>query len=224
MSNLRIVDLSYPVTSEMLVYPGTERPTFQWIGRVNSEGYNLTRMTMLVHTGTHIDAPMHFLDKVKSIDEVPLDSFIGPCKMFRYPIKPNNQEIDLETVHKMGFVLDEGDIFLLSTGIAEYADTRDYNFLYPYPSIDLLEWLINKRIKAYMTDATSVDPVDAKDSPRHKKLFIAGIPIVENLCNLNELPSNKHFIVCALPLKLGGREGSPCRAIAMPDVEYLNRR
>ena len=63
MSNHRIVDLTYTVSSEMLVYPGTERPTFQWIGRVNSEGYNLTRMTMLVHTGTHVDAPKHFLDQ-----------------------------------------------------------------------------------------------------------------------------------------------------------------
>jgi arylformamidase len=222
MSNLRIIDLTYPVTSEMLVYPGTERPSFQWTGRVNSEGYNLTRMTMLVHTGTHIDAPMHFLDKVKPIDEVPLNRFMGPCKMFRFPEKPDNQEINLETVRKSGFELDEGDIFLLSTGIAEYAETRDYNYIYPHPSEDLLEWLISKSIKAYMTDATSVDPVDAKDSPRHKMLFGAGIPIVENLCNLRELPSEKHFIVCAMPLKLIGREGSPCRAIALPDIESFN--
>jgi arylformamidase len=222
MNKIRIVDLSYTVSSEMLVYPGTERPTFQWIGRLNSEGYNLTRMRMLVHTGTHVDAPKHFLDQVKCIDEMPLESFIGPCKMFRYENKPNNQEIDLNTVLKSGFDLSEGDIFLISTGIAAYTETQDYNFLYPYPSDELLEWLIDKNIKAYMTDATSVDPVDAKNSPRHKMLLRAGIPIVENLCNLNELPINKHFIVSALPLKLGGREGSPCRAIALPDVECLN--
>jgi arylformamidase len=223
MTNPRIVDLTYPVSSEMLVYPGTERPTFQWIGRVNSEGYNLTRMTMLVHTGTHIDAPTHFLggDHAQTIEQVTLDRFIGPCRMFHSPEKPNNQEINLETVRESGFELDEGDIFLLSTGIAEYAETRDYNFLYPYPSLDLLEWLISRKIKAYMTDATAVDPVDAKDSPRHKMLFKAGIPIVENLCNLRDLPVGKHFIICALPLKLSGREGSPCRAIALPDLESL---
>jgi kynurenine formamidase len=222
MDKIRMVDLTYTVSSEMLVYPGTERPTFQWIGRVNSEGYNLTRMTMLVHTGTHVDAPKHFLDQVRSIDEIPLDSFLGPCKMFKYLDKPNNQEIDLKTVLKSGFDLSAGDIFLMSTGIAAYSETQDYNFLYPFPSEDLLEWLIDKKIKAYMTDATSVDPVNGKNSPRHKMLFGAGIPIVENLCNLEELPINKHFIISALPLKLGDREGSPCRAIALPDMEELN--
>lgn len=223
MSHPRIIDLSYPITSDMLVYPGTERPSFQWIGRVNSEGYNLTRMTMLVHTGTHVDAPMHFVDGVKAIDEMPLESFFGPCKLFRCLDQPNGQEIDLQTIQRSGFDLDEGDIFILSTGIANYADTRDYNYLYPYPSKDLLEWLIGKGIKAYMTDATSIDPVSEKESSRHKLLFNAGIPIVENLCNLNELPGDRHFIVSALPLKLRGREGSPCRAIALPDVEYLGQ-
>jgi arylformamidase len=223
MSNPRIVDLSYPVTSDMLVYPGTERPSFQWIGRVNSEGYNLTRMTMLVHTGTHVDAPMHFVDGVKAIDEVPVENFFGAAKMFRSQDQPNGQEIDLPTVQRNGFDLEEGDIFVLSTGIANFANTKSYNYLYPYPSKELLEWLIEKRIKSYMTDATSIDPVSEKESFRHKLLFNAGIPVVENLCNLNGLPSDRHFVICALPLKLSGREGSPCRAIALPDVEYLSQ-
>ncbi len=223
MSNPRIIDLSYPLTSEMLVYPGTERPTFQWIGRANSEGYNLTRMTMLVHTGTHVDAPLHFVDGVKAIDEIPLGSFMGQCKLYHFSEQPNNQEINLQTVQESGFDLDEGDIFVMSTGIEVLADTHDYNFLYPFPSKDLLEWLISKKISAYMTDATSVDPVSEKESLRHKILFTAGIPIVENLCNLRELPMNKHFIISALPLRLQGREGSPCRAIALPDIESIGQ-
>ena len=109
----------------------------------------------------------------------------------------------------------------MSTGIVAFSETAEYNALYPFPSKDLLEWLIDKKIKAYMTDATSVDLVKEKNSSRHKMLFGAGIPIVENLCNLVELPVNKHFIISALPLKLGDREGSPCRAIAMPDVENM---
>ena len=133
MNNLRIIDLSYPLTSEMLVYPGTERPSFQWIGRVNSEGYNLTRMTMLVHTGTHVDAPLHFVDQVKAIDEMPLKCFFGRCKLYHFSEQPNNQEINLQTVRESGFDLDEGDIFVMSTGIEVLADAHDYNFYYPYP-------------------------------------------------------------------------------------------
>lgn len=219
---LRMIDLSYPLASEMLVYPGTERPSFQWIGRVNSEGYNLTRMTMLVHTGTHVDAPLHFVDQVQAIDELPLDRFFGPAKLFRCSDRPNGQEVTLQDVLRSGFQIEPGDIFVLATGIEALAETRDYNYLYPYPSVELIEWLIIKKIKAFMTDATSVDPVPDKDSPRHKRFFEAGIPIVENLCRLVDLPVNRHFVVSALPLKLRGREGSPCRAIAFPEIESFD--
>lgn len=221
MNKPRIIDLSYPVTSEMLVYPGTERPSFQWVGRVNSEGYNLTRMTMQVHTGTHVDSPNHFLEGKEWIDEVGLDRFYGLAKLFRFTQKPNSQEITLNDVLESGFVMDEGDIFVFATGIEIYAETQNYNFLYPYPSKDLIQWLVSKKVKAFMTDATSVDPVSEKESSRHKLLFSADIPVVENLRNLFELPNNNHFIISALPLKLMGREGSPCRAIALLDDESL---
>jgi len=221
MSRSRIIDLSYTISNDMLVYPDTEQPSFQWIKRVNSEGVNLTRITMLVHTGTHVDAPKHFLDNVPCIEEISLDSFFGPCKLFRYSNKPANQEITLEEVQRSGFNLNQEDIFLLATGIEAFAETREYNYLYPFPSEKLIRWLISKKIKAYMTDATSVDPVGAEGSPKHHLLLGAGIPIVENLCNLSQLPEEKPFIIFALPLKLGGREGAPCRAVALPDMETL---
>jgi kynurenine formamidase len=221
MRVFRIIDLSYTISNDMLVYPDTEQPSLQWIRRVNSEGVNLTRITMLVHTGTHVDAPKHFLDGVPCIDEIALDSFFGPCKLFKYSKKPTGQEITLEEVQRLGFNLEQGDIFLMATGIGAYAETREYNLLYPVPSEELIRWLISKKIRAYMTDATSVDPVSAEDSPKHHLLLGAGVPIVENLCNLDKLPEDKYFIVCALPLKLGGREGAPCRAVALPDMETL---
>jgi len=221
MDATRIVDLSYPVSSDMLIYPGTERPSFQWLGRANSEGYNLTKMTMLVHTGTHVDAPLHFLDDVPCIDEIPLDAFFGVSRLYRYPNPPAGQPITPNEVIDSGLVLNPGDIFVMATGIEYFSETRQYNYLYPYPSEDLANWLVTQRIKAYMTDATAVDPVGSDGSPIHHILLGAGIPIVENLRNLGELPEKKPFIISALPLKLKGREGAPCRAIALPDVEKL---
>ena len=221
MCRLRIIDLSYTISSDMIVYPDTEQPSFQWIGRVDPDGFNLTRVTMLVHTGTHVDAPKHFFDNVPCIDEIAPDHFFGPCKLFRYSKKPASQEITLEEVRRSGFNLKQGDIFLMATGIEAFAGAREYNLLYPFPSEELIRWLISKKIKAYMTDATSVDPVNTESSPKHQLLLGAGVPIVENLCNLDQLPEDKSFIICALPLKLGGREGAPCRAVALPDIEIL---
>jgi kynurenine formamidase len=221
MSGPRIVDLSYTLTSEMLVYPGTERPSFRWVGRVNSEGYNLTRMTTLVHCGTHVDAPTHFVDGTTWIDAIAPDRFFGTCRLWRCPADPQGQTITLAEVQEGGFQLAQGDIFVLATGIEAYSEKKEYNARYPCPAEDLVRWLISRRIRAYMTDATAVDPVGSADSPIHRLILGAGIPIVENLRNLAHLPQDRPFVICALPLKLGGREGAPCRAVALPDIERL---
>jgi len=215
MKNLKIIDLSYSLQSDMLVYPGNERPVFQWLGRVNSEGYNLTRLTMNAHTGTHVDAPKHFLDNVMSINEIPLENLYGHASIFKYNKKLNGQEITLEEIISSGFKLKENHIFVLETGIEKYAESNKYNEIFPFPSEELVDWLISKKIKAYMTDATAVDPFGSKTSPVHHLLLGANIPIVENLKNLYLIPENKEFLVSALPIKLKGRDGAPCRAIAI---------
>jgi arylformamidase len=221
MNEVRIIDLSYSLTTDMLVYPGAERPIFQWAKRVNSEGANVSKITMSTHTGTHVDAAKHFLDNAPCIDEVPLSHLFGTAKLFRYTQKPKGQEITLEDVRSTGFELDDDMIFVMETGIQPYAETRHYNEGHPFPSKELCEWLIGKKIKAYMTDATSVDPLGSAGRPVHHCLLGAGIPIVENLKNLQQLSENAAFVIGAFPLKLQGRDGAPCRAIALPDVPSL---
>jgi len=217
MKEKKIIDLSYTFRSDMLVYPGIERPTFQWLGRVNSEGYNLTRFSMITHTGTHVDAPKHFLDDVKCIDEVPLEKLFGRAYIFKYNKKLCGQEITLEEITSSGLELKEDYIFVMETGIEQHAESSQYNEIFPVPSKEVIDWLISKKIKAYMTDATAVDPFGSKDSPNHHLLLGADIPIVENLKDLHLIPGDKEFWISALPLKLKGRDGAPCRAIAILD-------
>jgi arylformamidase len=221
MSQARIVDLSYTISSDMVVFPGMERPVFRWVYRVNSEGANLTKMTMMAHTGTHVDAPKHFFDDVPCIDEVSLQRLYGRARLFRFSQEPAGQEIALEDLLSTGFDLEEGSIFILSTGIERYAETPEYNRRFPLPSLDLLQWLVDKKIAAYMTDAPAIDPVVTPDSANHHLILGAGIPIVENLCNLDQVPEDRYFLIFALPLKIRGREGAPCRAVAFPEAEGL---
>lgn len=218
MKNLKIIDLSYTIQSDMLVYPGAERPVMQWLGRANSEGYNLTRLTMAVHTGTHVDAPKHFLDNVACIDEITLERLFGKACIFKYNKKLNGQEITLEEIISSGFELKEDYIFVMETGIGRYAETKQYNEIFPFPSKEVINWLISQKIKAYMTDATAVDPTDTKDSCNHHLLLEANIPIVENLKDLHLIPVDKDFWISALPIKLRGRDGAPCRAVAIMDL------
>ncbi len=215
MEKVKIIDLSYTFKSDMLVFPGNERPVFQWIKRINSEGINATKFSMFTHTGTHVDAPKHFLDDVQCIDEVSLNRLFGKTCIFRYNKKLYGQEITLEEVISSGFEMKENHIFIMETGIWKYAETKQYNEIFPSPSKELVDWLISKNVKSFMTDATAVDLYKDKSNPRHQQLLGAGIPIVENLKNLHLLPEKEDFWVSALPLKLQGRDGSPCRAIAI---------
>jgi arylformamidase len=223
VSDTPIVDLSYPISSDMLVYPGMDRPVLRWLKRVNADGANLTRFEMTAHSGTHVDAPAHFVENGESIHEVALQRLFGPAVLYRCPREPSGQVIELEEVLASRFELPEDCIFVLDTGIAKHADRGTFNALYPNPSSDLLQWLVSKRIRAYMTDAPAIDPVDTKDSANHHLILGEGIPIVENLCNLVLLPEKRPFVICALPIKLAGREGAPCRAVALPEVSRLGR-
>ncbi len=215
MTKYTLIDLSYPITDDMLVFPNTERPTFSWRGRVSSEGFNLTRMSMLVHTGTHADSPLHFISDGQPIDEVPLSSFYGETRVFRSTKRPNSQEVMIADIMESEDEIEEGSIFVLETGIEIYAGTSDYNECFPVPSQELIELLIRKRVRCYMTDATSIDHADSKESENHKAILGAGIPIVENLKNLSKLPMKQSFVISAFPVLLAGREGSLCRAVAL---------
>lgn len=216
-----IIDLSYDLDEKMLVYPGNRRPVYEWLGRGNSEGYNLTYMQMIVHTGTHVDSPLHFISEGETIDTVSLQKLHGRAHLFSFKKRPNSQEILIEDLMKNPDELEEESIFVLRTGIEEYAENSSYNYLYPYPSKELIELLIAKRIKSYMTDATSIDPVSSSGSENHHLILGEAIPIVENLRNLSLLEGRGSFTISALPLKLTGREGSPCRAVAIIDTDCV---
>lgn len=210
----RILDLSYPLSPEMVVWPGNRRPVYEWLERLETGAANVTYMSLCVHTGTHVDSPLHFSTEGVTIDRLPLDHFWGQARLFVLPNRYENYEIPKSAVSETDFEFGDATIFILSTGIEACAEKQDYNLRFPYPSIELLEWLLEQGMRCYMTDATSIDPYGDPISSRHRYLFSQGCPIVENLRNLNYLPINKSFTLCAMPLALSGREGSPCRAAA----------
>ncbi len=218
MKEPKIIDLSYTIKSDMMIHPGLERPVFQWVKRANAEGSNLTKFSMIAHTSTHVDAPKHFLDNGACIDEIPLNRLFGKAKLFRYKKELTGQEITIDDILATGFQLEEDMIFILETGIAKFKESRKFHEVYPAPSEEVLNWLIRRKIKAYMTDVANVDFVKTTARPNHHCLLGAGIPIVECLRNLHLLPENKPFLIGAFPLKLLKRDGAPCRAVAFPDI------
>src|SRR6267142_1572431 len=163
---------------------------------------NVTELSLPCHAGTHVDAPIHIVPNGKSIEQLPLDAFVGPGAVIG--------------VKKKG-----GDILMLYTGWDEKFDSPDYN-LHPYLSVDAAEWMVQKGIKLFGIDCITVDlptPLRPKgfDFPVHKTLLGNEVLIAENVANLGSIVGKRTRIM-ALPLRVKGSDAGHARIIA----EILN--
>ncbi len=193
---MTIFDISTELRSAP-VYPG-DTPTR--VARIKSikkgDSYNLSGVTASLHTGTHIDAPAHFIDGGMTVDEMPLDTFMGGCRV----ISAIGRKDDL-TGADIEELVPEGTVRVLFKTLGECRLTRSAAFA-----------LVSAGVRLVGIDAQSVAP-DGEESAVHKELLLAGIAILEGL-SLRHVQSGAYTLM-ALPLKIDGVDGAPCRAILM---------
>lgn len=181
---------------------------------------NVTEISLPCHAGTHVDAPVHVFDSGKSIEEIPLEDFIGPGAVI--PVKKRGgEEVTARDLEDSGVPVSRGDILMLFTGWDEKFESPDYN-IHPYLSIDAAEWIVGKGVKLFGIDCITVDlptPMRQKgfEYPVHKILLGNGVLIAENVANLGKVAGKKNRIL-ALPLKVKGSDAAHARIIA----EILN--
>jgi arylformamidase len=207
---MTVIDLSHDIHEKMPVFPGMSRPTFEKPFTVKSHGYAETLLTMLSHTGTHMDAPAHMKDKGKTLNDYKIGSFIGNAIVVDVQTK---KEIDLEIVQSIGVRNKAIDFVLFLTGWSKLWGKQEYYTGFPALNPDAADWLANSRIKGIGLDCISADIAESKEFPVHHALFAKNLLIIENLENLDKL-KGKTFIFSCLPLKYADADGSPVRAIA----------
>lgn len=208
----RIVDLSLTLTDGMRGV-GIEPYT-----RIDPDGYNTTTLTLYSHAGTHMDAPLHFLDSGGTIDQWPLDQLIGPAHVIDLSaVEPNG----LHTVADLAAHTEKmtpGARVLLRSDWSLHADQPDYRTHMPRISAGLARWFAEKKIGLVGVETPSVASVRpgnrAELTEVHQILLGAQIAIVESLANLRALRQEVVEFI-ALPLKIGGGDGSPVRAVAI---------
>lgn len=177
---------------------------------------NVTELSLPCHAGTHVDAPIHIVANGKSIDQLPLDAFVGIGAVIS--IKKNGgEEVTAKELESSGVNVGKGDILMLHTGWDEKFDSPDYN-LHPYLSVDAAEWMVQKKIKMFGIDCITVDlptPLRPKgfDFPVHRTLLGNEILIAENVTNLGAIVGKKTRIM-ALPLRIKGSDAGHARIIA----------
>lgn len=177
---------------------------------------NVTELSLPCHAGTHVDAPVHIVPNGKSIEELPLESFVGPGAAISVK-KKGGEEVTAADFERSGVSVNRGDIVMLHTGWDEKFESPDYN-VHPYLSVDAAEWLVKKGVKLFGIDCITVDlptPLRPKgfDFPVHKTLLGNGVLIAENVANIGKIVARKTRIL-ALPLRVKGSDAGHARIVA----------
>jgi kynurenine formamidase len=211
----KIIDLTAPMYDGAQTMAMDPKLSVSWHCTLDTLGYNLSRIVMSTHQGTHIDAPKHFFNKGECIDEIALERcIVRAVKVDLTGKKPDSaiDPVDLEPYEEF---IDAGCCILLQTGWEDHLSEKSYFSGFPYVSKALADWFADKKIGLVGMDMPTPNDEDWKYV--HVKMLGAGVLIVEGLVNMRLLPEKKEFTFYALPLKLQGRDGSPVRAIAVLD-------
>jgi len=147
MIEKKIIDLTREIRSDMMVFPGLSRPVFEWLATVEQEGYYLSKITLVSHTGTHIDAPKHYLKSGKPINEISLEKLIGDAIIVNVEKEPGSV-ITLSDFKGTENDIKEGDIVIINTGIYRRYGTPDFTNRYPTIDEEVIQKLIEKNIKS----------------------------------------------------------------------------
>jgi len=223
----RVVDLSQTLEEHMPHYPTHSKffhnlYTSYWHG-----GRSLSyQLVMHEHNGTHVDAPAHFISDAKpeahvTIEHVPLAHLLGRGARLDCRGLKEGDYVARDFITKWEVEHGElraGDIVLFNFGWAVYWGLRPHDKRYlenwPGVSMEAAEYLIDKAVAAIGVDTLSPDPPAAlAKNPMHPVVLEKQVLIIENLCNLDQLPD--FFLFLALPLKIRGGSGSPIRALAV---------
>lgn len=205
-----IIDLTHTLKNNITRYPGTPEPRFDQVNTHAIDGYSQLKVTLTTHTGTHIDAPFHILPEAKSLDEFPLEKFVGRGLSLNCM---ETGSLSLDILKPWGNALEEVDYLLFYTGWQQKWNTPEYFDDFPVLTQEAVEWLLNFRLQGVGFDTISVDAMESEHLPNHKLLLKKEILIIENMTNLDQL-IGKHFELNCIPLKIDGTDGSPVRAFA----------
>ena len=213
----KTTDLTHHLGKGMPIYPGDPSPSFENYSTIRKDGVNLTKIIMGSHTGTHLDAPRHFIQDGIGIDRIPPDKLIGEAYVADLSKKPIGSGItskDLKPELEEKIVRD--DIVVIYTGCSEHWGEASINRDYTYLTGDAADYLVSKSVRAVGIDSLSVEKFKAPEPVAHKILLANGIFIIESLSSaLKQFVGERILMIC-MPIKLQDGDGAPSRVVAVP--------
>lgn len=201
----RYYDITLPITDGMIVYPGDDPVHVTRTRTIAEHGYNWSSLSCGTHLGTHVDAPNHFVEQGKTLDDLPLDLFLGKVAVVEIHAPMVTREV-LATVN-----LDDWRAIFFKTRNQSLARLDHFSEAYVSLTPDAAEYLVHKGTQLVGIDYRSIESFETHTYPVHHTLLGAGAWIIEGL-DLRDVPEGMYRLHC-LPLKLEHGDGGPVRAI-----------
>ena len=199
---MNMYDVTAPIFEGMPVYKN--KPEKQpKLTTVTNDYVTESRIDMDVHTGTHIDAPLHMVKDGETFETIPLEKLVGYCKV----LDVTNVDDRITKEDLIHFDIQENDFLLFKT---KNSFDDAFNFEFIYVAEDAAAYLAEKRIRGVGIDALGVER-NQTGHPTHKTLFSHGIIIIEGL-RLKDVPAGEYWMIAA-PLKLVGTDAAPARVL-----------
>lgn len=205
-----IFDVSLTVTPKLPVWPGDPVIQFKLLSNMdNGDVCNVTHISMGVHSGTHVDAPHHFLNDNRTVEDLDLNVLVGKAYLVELPLHVD--EISDEVLN-CAAIPSGVERLLIKTRNSQIWGRDEKTFYEDFVAISNngAQWLVNKGIKLVGVDYLSVAPI-GEGVPTHRTLLGAGVIALEGL-NLSKVSAGFYELYC-LPLKLGNSDGAPARTI-----------
>ncbi len=205
---MKVHDISLTLRQRMPVYPGEPAPIIEPMMQMERGDFcNVSRLIIATHTGTHIDAPRHFLPGATPVDQLAVDVLVGPALVVEMGVEQEITAADLEAAA----IPPDAERLLFRTRNSRLLDDNDFRRDFVYLTPDAARWLVERGVRLVGIDYLSVEQMDAEPNVVHQILLQAGVVIVEGV-DLRAVAPGSYVLAC-LPLKLEGADGSPVRAV-----------
>lgn len=223
---MKIIDLSLEIYDGLQSYSSHpkieikpdstfENSRHRYIGE--ADGFESRMLKMSDHSGTHIDAPIHFIANGQTTSEMALENCFGEALLIdvsalkKADEAVTNKMLD-EALEEQGMIIKPGDIVLVRTRTLEWGEGNFFEEASFHPEVG--DWLVEHSVKCVGLDLPNIDVPANMGRDVHMKILPKNMYIIENLVSLEKLPLNKRFHFIALPLKLKNATASPVRAVA----------
>ena len=209
---MQVYDVSVPLSANTVTYPGDPGIAIKhWLRMADGDPANVSLINFGLHSGTHVDAPAHFIEGGAKVGTLPLDSLLGEAEVIE--VAPHIDMIDKRFVAANCISGSQRVLFKTRNSVFWGDTERGFHEDYVYIDPNAAHWLVESGVKLVGIDYLSVEKFNSDSFPTHLAFLSRGVVIVEGL-DLRAVPAGQYELLC-LPLKIAGGsgDGAPARVI-----------